>query len=61
MSGCQIFHRMAAATIPIGLIASAIPALALEGKPQGHKAKERHVFWNVQLCLSHPSTHEKST
>lgn len=52
-------HRIAAATLVAALFAA--PALALEGNPQGHKQKERHVYRDVQLGLSHPSTHGKST
>lgn len=43
------------------MLAAAVPAMALEGEPQGHKQRERHVFRDAQLGLSHPSTHGRST
>lgn len=56
-----IKRRLRAAGLIAALVASAIPAQALEGNPQGHKQKERHVYRDVQLGVSHPSTHGKST
>jgi hypothetical protein len=60
-SHLTILRRVSAAAFAIALLASAVPAHALEGSPQGKKAKERHVFRDVQLGLSHPSSHGKST
>jgi len=54
-------RRAGAATLAVVLLASTVPADALEGNPRGPKEKERHVFRDVQLGLSHPSTHGKST
>jgi hypothetical protein len=54
-------RRVGAATLTVVLLVSAVPADALEGNPRGPKEKERHVFRDVQLGLSHPSTHGKST
>ncbi|MEP9375961.1 hypothetical protein ABLE91_04545 [Aquabacter sp. CN5-332] len=53
--------RTAAATLAMVLAASEFPAFSLESNPQGKKHAERHVFRDVQLGLSHPSTHGKST
>jgi len=56
-----IQRRLWAVGLAAALVTSAIPAQALEGNPQGHKQRERHVYRDVQLGLSHPSTHGKST
>lgn len=61
MTSHIILRRIGAAAFAAGLLAPISPALALEGNPQGHKEKERHVYRDVQLGLSHPSTHGKST
>lgn len=56
-----LLRCVGAAMLAVVLLASAVPADALEGNPQGPKEKERHVFRDVRLGLSHPSTHGKST
>ncbi len=60
-SHLTILRRVSAAALAVALLAAAVPAHALEGSPQGQKEKERHVYRDVQLGLSHPSTHGKST
>lgn len=37
------------------------PAHALDPMPQGQKEKQRHVFRDVQMGLSHPTDTGKST
>lgn len=45
----------------LALVFLAGPARALDGNPQGPKAKERHVYRDVQLGVSHPSPGGQST
>lgn len=54
-------RRIGPAALALALVASAFPALALDGNPQGTKQKERHVYKDVQLGLSHPLPHGQST
>lgn len=51
-----------ACAIAIVVVVFASPACALDGPPpQGAKARERHVYRDVQLGLSHPAGSGKST
>ncbi len=36
------------------------PALALEPLPKSHKERERHIFRDVQMGLSHPTPEAKA-
>lgn len=45
----------------LALVSLAGPARALDTTPQGQKAKERHVYRDVQLGVSHPSPGGQST
>ena len=61
MTSLSMTRRVGPAVLALALVASALPALALDGNPQGTKQKERHVYKDVQLGLSHPLPHGDST
>lgn len=61
MTSHPIKLRIVGAALALALLASAGPARALDGTPQGTKQKERHVYKDVQLGLSHPLPHGQST
>ncbi|WP_127089632.1 hypothetical protein [Aquabacter cavernae] len=62
MTTSHMTLRRAAAFVLAGaLLATALPAQALEGPTHGKKQRDRHTFRDVQLGLSHPSTHGMST
>ncbi|MDI4657562.1 hypothetical protein [Xanthobacter autotrophicus] len=43
------------------VVGIASPALALDPQPKGYREKQRHVFRDVQLGLSHPVPHGRGT
>ncbi|MFG1244983.1 hypothetical protein [Xanthobacter versatilis] len=56
------FRRRAAPWCALAFIAlAASPALALDPVPKGYREKQRHVFRDVQLGLSHPASQGRST
>ena len=55
-------RRRAAPWCALALIALAVsPALALDPVPKGYREKQRHQFRDVQLGLTHPAPHGRST
>lgn len=43
------------------VVVTLAPALALDPVPKGHRERQRHEFRDVQLGLSHPDPHGRST
>ncbi|MET3354230.1 hypothetical protein V5F34_16800 [Xanthobacter autotrophicus] len=52
---------LARSTLCALVVGLASPALALDPQPKGYREKQRHVFRDVQLGLSHPVPHGRST
>ncbi len=61
MTLSHITTRLGAAALAVTLVIAGFPAQALDGNPQGAKQRERHVYRDVQLGLSHPAGGGKST